>query len=257
MTRRIADPHLRFNAWLVAGAEGELARDLALHASVCGICVPRVAALDLLTAVDTGRASVPVLLRPTFRPAGLRGVGRFVAAFAGVTVAAALIGLAGSQLIELRGAGDGASKADPGETPGQAVLGGTGRSSPTPSQTEPSETPAPSAAASTAEASTPTALATPAPFPAPGSQSTPRPATPRPSASASASASPRPVATPTPVASPVPTPTPTATPTDTPTPEATPTPAPDDCADGIDNDGDTFIDGLDPGCVLDGNEPSA
>jgi hypothetical protein len=226
MTRRIADPHLRFNAWLVAGAEGELARDLALHASVCGICVPRVAALDLLTAVDTGRASVPVLLRPTFRPAGLRGVGRFVAAFAGVTVAAALIGLAGSQLIELRGAGDGASKADPGETPGQAVLGGTGRSSPTPSQTEPSETPAPSAAASTAEASTPTGPATPAPFPAPGSQSTPRPATPRPSASASASASPRPVATPTPVASPVPTPTPTPTPTDTPTPVATPTPTP-------------------------------
>jgi hypothetical protein len=226
MTRRIADPHLRFNAWLVAGAEGELARDLALHASVCGICVPRVAALDLLTAVDTGRASVPVLLRPTFRPAGLRGVGRFAAAFAGVTVAAALIGLAGSQLIELRGAGDGAGKADPGETPGQAVLGGTGQPSPTPSQTEPSVTPAPTAAPSTAEAATPTAPATPAPFQYPGTQSTPRPATPRPSASASASASPRPVATPTPVASPVPTPTPTPIPTDTPTPIPTDTPTP-------------------------------
>jgi hypothetical protein len=40
-----------------------------------------------------------------------------------------------------------------------------------------------------------------------------------------------------------------------PTPDATP--QPDDCEDAVDNDGDTLIDGDDPGCLLDGNEPSA
>lgn len=49
-----------------------------------------------------------------------------------------------------------------------------------------------------------------------------------------------------------------------PSPEPTPTPTPtpdesilDDCANGIDDDGDTFVDGDDPGCALDGNEASA
>jgi hypothetical protein len=32
---------------------------------------------------------------------------------------------------------------------------------------------------------------------------------------------------------------------------------PDDCEDGVDNDGDSLIDVLDPGCLLDGNEASA
>jgi hypothetical protein len=32
---------------------------------------------------------------------------------------------------------------------------------------------------------------------------------------------------------------------------------PDDCEDGVDNDGDSLIDVLDPGCLLDGNEVSA
>jgi hypothetical protein len=72
---------------------------------------------------------------------------------------------------------------------------------------------------------------------------------------------------PTPTPNPIPTPTPQITAEislppgvtpapPTPTPIPTPTP-PDDCEDGVDNDGDLLIDELDPGCILDGNEASA
>jgi len=66
---------------------------------------------------------------------------------------------------------------------------------------------------------------------------------------------------PTPTQPPTPTPAPTLDPTPAPTPEPTPDPTPDpptsNCADGIDNDHDLLIDGLDPGCILDGDELSA
>ncbi|HET6379957.1 MAG TPA: sigma factor-like helix-turn-helix DNA-binding protein [candidate division Zixibacteria bacterium] len=87
--------------------------------------------------------------------------------------------------------------------------------------------------------------------PLPGFDSTP---TPEPSASAA------PVPSGTPTAQPDPTTAPTATPTPEPsTPEPTPTPEPSttpeppatgECADGIDNDDDGFLDLLDPGCLL-------
>ncbi len=227
MTRRSADPHLRFEAWLLAGADGEPARDLALHASVCSVCIPRVAALDLLTAVDTGRAPIPVILGPIAWPAaGLQGVLRFAAAFALVTASAALIGLAGSRLIDLRGL-TGTTTGGVGESPVQGVLGGTGRPSPTPT-VQPSESAAGTAASTSSPGPTPTAAPTPAwPFHTPVPVgSTARPATPRPSASASAVGSVAPSATPTPLESATPTPTPAETPTPAPLPTDTPTPGP-------------------------------
>lgn len=231
MTRRSADPHLRFDAWLMAGADGEPARDLALHASVCGVCIPRVAALDLLTAIDTGRAPIPVILGPVAWPgAGMQTVLRYTAAFAVVTAAAALIGLAGSRLIDLRGV-TGTTNGAVGESPVQGVLGGTGRPSPTPTATlttRPSESAASSAAPTSSPGTTPTAAPTTAsPFRTPAPiGATPRPATPRPSASASAVGSNEPSATPTSVQSATPSPTPLATETPTPVPTDTPTPEP-------------------------------
>ena len=225
MTRRSADPHLRFDAWLLAGADGEPARDLALHASVCSICIPRVAALDLLTAVDAGRAPIPVILGPIAWPAaGIQGVIRYAAAFAVVTTAAALIGLAGSRLIDLRGV-IGTTNGGAGESLVQGVLGGTGGPSTT---SEPQSTEPVMSSAASAEPTPIPAPTAPPPFHTPAA--TARPATPRASASASAVGSIAPSATPTALESATPSPTPLATetptpvPTETPTPEPTPTP---------------------------------
>jgi hypothetical protein len=259
---RPADPHGRFDDWLLAGARGEPARDLALHASLCAACTARISAIDLLTAVDPGRAPMPpFLVGAAGRPiTAVRRASRLVAAFAGVTVAAALIGLAGWRMIDLQRLAERVD-ANAGERPGQAVLGGTGESSQppspaatvaAPSSSEPTATPRPTQAAG--------ASAPPAPQPIlPGA--TPRPSTPRPSLPANPSISVSPSASATPTAAGSPTPTPTAPVTPTPSATATPTPepspGPDDCADGIDNDGDLLIDTLDPGCLLDGNEASA
>jgi hypothetical protein len=238
MSRRAADPHHRFDAWLLGGARGEPARDLALHASLCAACTARIGALDLLTAVDPGRAPLPPSLVGARRPASaLRRVGRYAVAFAGVTLAAALIGVAGWRLIDLRDLAEPVD-ANAGGTPGQAVLGGTGESSrapspeaslAAPSSAEPAATAGPSqAAAATAQPNAPLVNqpgATPRP-------STPRPSTPRPSVSASPSTSvpPSASATSTPAGSPTPTPsasgTPTPSETATPTPAQTPTPEP-------------------------------
>jgi hypothetical protein len=259
MTQRGADPHLRFDEWLLAGAPGEPARDLALHASLCAECTARIAALDLLTAVDPGRASPPPLLVGARRPAGrLRRMGGSTVAFAVVTLAAALISVAGWRLIDLRGLAEPVD-ANAGGSPGQAVLGGTGQSSQAPapegSPAAPSA-PQPDATASPSQAATATAQPVTPPVNQPGA--TPRPSTPRPSASAtpSNSVAPSASASATPTASPTPTPPGSATPDPGPTPTPQPSPGLDDCADLIDNDGDSLIDGLDPGCGLDGDEAS-
>jgi hypothetical protein len=238
MTRHAADPHARFDDWLLAGARGEPARDLALHASLCATCAPRISAIDLLTAVDPGRAPMPRLLVGRAGPVtAVRRAVRLAAAFAGVTVAGALIGLAGWRMIELQGLAERVD-ANARETPGQAVLGGTGESSQTPSPEATVAAPSSSEPAATPPSTqAPAASAPPAPQPIlPGA--TPRPSTPRPSLSASPSisASPSASATPTPAGSATPTPsgsaTPTPseiatpTPTETPTPEPTPTPTP-------------------------------
>jgi hypothetical protein len=239
MTRRAADPHLRFDQWLLAGARGEPPRDLALHASLCTACTARISALDMLAAVDPGRAAQPPSLANARRPVmALRRAGRFAAALAGATLVVALVGLAGWRLVELRGLAERVD-ANASETPGQAVLGGTGESAETASP-EGSVASSTEAAATATASPTQTAGATAQPAPPPVTRpvATARPATPRPSASASPSPSPAPSAsaTPTPAGSatpapsgpetPTPSPTTTPTATATPTPEPTPTPSP-------------------------------
>ena len=230
MTRRAADPHERFDQWLLTGARGEPARDLALHASLCAACTARISALDLLTSIDAGRATMPPSLAGARRPVTtLRRAGRFAAAFAGVTVAATLIGLATWRMMDLQGLADRVD-ANAGETPGQAVLGGTGESSQPPSAEG-------SAASTSSMEPAGTAAPTPPPTSPPLIQPgpAPRPVTPRPTVSASPSASVTPSAsgttptgspTPTPSESETPTPSPTPTPTLTETPTPSPTPSP-------------------------------
>jgi hypothetical protein len=205
------DPHQRFGEWLLAGAPGEPARDLALHASVCPGCMARVAALDLLAAVDTGRARPPssAALRRKPAPSG-RGAMRYAEAFFGAIILAGLVGL-GARVIDLR-ALTGPAGANPEGTPTQAVLGGTGRPSltPEPSASESGES---TASASPTNAVTPTSVPQPVNPPA----ATVRPATPTPS-TAAPTPGPTPTATPTSAE--------TATPTVEPTPSDSPTPTP-------------------------------
>ena len=95
----------------------------------------------------------------------------------------------------------------------------------------------------------PTVAPTPAPTPPPTPVPTPVP-TPAPT--------PPPTPDPTPVPTPAPTPPPTPDPTPVPTPDPTPEPPPpDNCADGIDNDGDLLVDLIDPGCLLADDENAA
>lgn len=139
MSRRSAivpeDPHARFNAWLIDGAHGDLPRDVLIHAAYCDDCRRGVAALDALSLVDLGSASMPPALRqpaPAARPAPaiaarvLAASGLVVAVTGGVLVATGTVPLPAGQ--------------GPGETPVQQVLGGTGRPSPT---LAPSPTPTP------------------------------------------------------------------------------------------------------------------
>ena len=227
-----SDPHLRFDEWLLAGARGEPARDLALHASVCPDCVARIVALDMLAAVDPGLAPLPPSAALRLRPArGRRGVGYYAGAFAVLAIAAVLTGLVGLQFIDLH-ALTGTAGADVDATPAQGVLGGTGQPSPTP-------IPRPSgrAAASgvSSASSEPADTPTPVPQPPVAPAATPRPATPEP-------ATPAPTPNATPVATAAPTPTVTPTPTPAPLPQ---------CSDLIDNDSDGYIDflGGDPQCT--------
>jgi hypothetical protein len=261
MTRRAAEPHERFDEWLLSGARGEPARDLALHASLCPACTARIRALDLLMAVDAGRAPRPLSLVGARRPAGaLRRMGLAAVALGGVTLAAALIGVASWRLIDLQGLAEPVDE-NAGATPAQAVLGGTGESSQAPSPEASSAAPSSAEPAATAtggpsQAAAATVQPTSPPVNQPGA--TPRPSTARPSVSASSptSVAPSPSPTSTPTGSPTPTPPGSATPDPAPTPTPQPSAGPDDCADGIDNDGDLLIDGLDPGCLLDGDEAS-
>ena len=231
MKGRAADPHLRFDEWLLTGARGEPARDLALHASLCAACTANISALDLLSSVDPGRATLPPSLAGARRRVTtLRRAGRIAAAFAGVTVAAALIGLASWRMIDLLSLAERVD-ANAGDTPGQAVLGGTGGSSQPPSAAATSST-EPDAAGGSPSAGSPTPQPNVPPIAQPGA--TPRPVTPRPSASASPSTSVAPSAsanptltessTPTPPGSPTLSETATPTPTETPTPSPTPSP---------------------------------
>ncbi|MEX1072384.1 MAG: fibronectin type III domain-containing protein [Chloroflexota bacterium] len=217
----MTEAHDRFREWLAAGAEGEPARDLAVHASVCAACRQSMAALDLLTIVDPGRAGGPSTEFVSAR-AGLAGAGRLTTAIAGAVLGAVIVGIGASQLIALTRSGPGGPVAQASTTPDQGLLGATqtpGTTDPVPSGNE-----SPGIELTPASTAGP-AGATPRPTPrstpgsTPGSTAVPTSsATPSPGSSASSSPSSAPTPTPTPTPTPVPTPVPTPTPTPTPAP---------------------------------------
>lgn len=94
------EAHRRFQEWLLTGAEGDPARDLALHASVCPSCQKSIAALDLLAIVDPGLAAMPAAATLAARGGMLR-TQRLAGAAAGVIFSAVILGIGASQLISL------------------------------------------------------------------------------------------------------------------------------------------------------------
>jgi len=235
------EAHRRFREWLTGGAEGDPPRDVAVHASVCAECSSWIAALDLLSAVDTGKASMPA--EPVGREHSRLVVGVRLAGATAVLFSAAILGVGVSQLIGVSHPNGPVAQASP--TPDQNVLGETATPQPSP----------PSAAPTPQDTLTP--LGTPFPTPPLGATPAPTPywtyfppyPTPYPTPFATPFATP--TGQPTPVPTAVPTPVPTAVPTPVPTLEPTPvpTPVPAACADGLDNDGDTLIDMADPECT--------
>ena len=126
------EAHRRFHAWLIAGAEGDPPRDLAVHASVCAGCQRSIDALDLLAGVNTGLASMPA--EPIGRERGRLAVAGRLAGATAVLFSAAILGVGGSQLIGMsRHTNGGVAQAS--STPNQNVLGGTATAQPTPEAT--------------------------------------------------------------------------------------------------------------------------
>jgi hypothetical protein len=231
------DLHALFTAWLEGGAVGDPARDAAVHAAHCVRCRAAMMALDHLSSVDVGRASLPPSRGLAPERAGPLASTRLVAAAASGLVVVAAAGWIGIGAIAPGLLGPGT----PGTSTDQEVLGGFGAGSAIAHQT-----PAASLGGITSESdsATPEAgSATAVPSSTPAGNATPVfVATP-----VATQAQPPPTSAPASVRA---TATPTASPTKAPTPSpATPTPEPPlpQCSDGIDNDGDTLIDfGLDP-----------
>ncbi|HYI66241.1 MAG TPA: hypothetical protein VEW95_04920 [Candidatus Limnocylindrales bacterium] len=259
---RTPELHERFADWLTArpaGSDEDPPRDLALHAAGCDRCLRSAAAVDTLQAVDVGAAALPPLRIEALRDErrGLPRLARFAVAGAALVLVAGSVAIGSSWLGGIRPI----ESAEQRTTPGEGILAGapsateTPRPTPTATTTpSPSRRPSASASASASEEPTDDPVAPTFANPQPTYQP---PSTPPPTAVPTGAPSPTPAPTRTasPTSTPAPTPVPTPPPTPAPTPTASPTP--DDCADGIDNDGDTFIDGLDPGCILSGNEIDA
>ena len=208
----MSDLHDRLADWLGAGAPGEPARDVALHASACQTCLGRIAALDALADIDLGGAPIP----PTAAGQAVSSA-ILVRALIGTTAVAVLtVGIvAGSGLMPPRVPADGATASTTPPTPGGGVLAGEGApSTPSPTTDNPDASAAPTRAAPSAEA-------TPGPV---GGGSGPVAGGPVPAGT------PPPRATPSnepPVTPPPPTPSPRGLPPPPiPTPTAQPTPTP-------------------------------
>jgi hypothetical protein len=196
------EPHARFSAWLASGAQGQPARDLALHASVCPDCTRAITALDLLGRIDLDGAPMPSWAGAGEESGGLLRATRFAAAAAGVMLVAVVVGIGASQLI--LGARASGEVAFGSETPGQGLLGGAG--TPAASPTPPS---------SSIDADTPTPSPSQGPVGTPFVLPTARP-TPRPTPTPTRTPRPTPIAT----ASSVETPSPPPSPSDTGSPSA-------------------------------------
>ncbi len=142
----MSDLHDRLAAWLGAGALGEPARDVALHASACQTCLGRIAALDALADIDLGVAPIP----PTASGQAVSSA-ILVRALIGTTAVAVLtVGIvAGSGLMPPSVPADGATASTAPPTPGGGVLAGEGA----PSTPSPSTTDNPDASASPSQGS--------------------------------------------------------------------------------------------------------
>lgn len=253
---RTREPHERFAEWLAARgnrADEDPPRDLALHAAGCERCLRAATAMDTLRLIDVGAVTLP----PLRVVVNGDGCGKLVRVARYAVAATALVLLAGSMAIGSSWLGAIRPTDSTGLRPttGEGVLAGVPSTSATPRPTPTasaslSARPSPSARASDAPADDPApTFANPDPTFQPPP---PPPPTVAPTVAPSATPVPTRTAAPTPTSPP--TPIPTSTP---PPPTPTPTPTLDDCEDGIDNDGDLLVDGLDPGCVLDGDEVSA
>jgi hypothetical protein len=204
------DPHQRFAAWLETITDEDPPRDLAVHAAVCAGCQQRIAAIDMLTAIDPALAGTPEW-RSVPTSGWLQTTGRGAVVVGGVAALMAA-GIGSWRLLQ---ASDLLGPAV--ASPTQAVLGGTGGPEPTPSAS-PSPPPA-TVDPTTSEA--PTQQPTAAP-PVVVPQPTPPPVQPTAQPTVRATATPRPTQSPAPTQAP--TPPPTAAPTPEPSPEPTPTP---------------------------------
>lgn len=239
------DLHARLEDWIVGGAEGDPPRDVALHASTCDECLRLVAAFESLVAIDVGAAPAA----PAWRAAATDGprTGAIRLAVGGVAavllVASALVA-APDGIVEPARSPVAAETSPP--SIGGDVLSGVPTDEPTNEPADPSPTPR------RTERPSPTGQPTndevvPVPtFP-------PAIAPPLPAATAAPVVTPVPTIAPTPAPTPPPPPPPPPTPTAVPTVVPTP-PPPDDCANGLDDDLDGFIDDADLGCVLTGDE---
>jgi hypothetical protein len=197
------DPHGRFAAWLLADADEDPPRDLAVHASLCTDCQLEIAAFDMLTGIDLSRAGMPPP-RALARTSRLGTAGRVAVAVSGAAAVAA-IGVGSWRLAEAGGLGAGPAS----EPPTQAVLGNTGHPESLPAQSPSTGNPA------TSEESAHSSSPSPSDAASAGSGVVPL--------------APPPAATPRPTTAPSKTPRPSiivATPTPAPTPQVTPSPVP-------------------------------
>jgi hypothetical protein len=213
------DPHRRFAEWLETHTEEDPPRDLAVHAAVCAACQQRIAALDMLTAIDPAAAGIPPQQALATR-GWLRTTGR-AAVMVGGLAALLAVGIGSWRLIQAS-----ALLGPAIESPTQAVLGGTGLPEPTPTTSVlPTESPStveptpsqPGGTERPPEGTPPPIIVQP----------TPPPVVPTVQPTVRQTATPRPTRTPAPTQAPTPPPTPPPTPTpEPPTPEPTPTPKP-------------------------------
>lgn len=223
--------HDDFAAWLIDGARGDPARDVAVHASACPDCLRIASAHDALVRIDPGGASAPsappiAAAGRLRRPSWILRVG----ASAGAVLLATIVGIAASgTLIRLPTA---APVGEPTPSPRGAVLGEAGGATPLAADTRSpqrssSATERPSPGATTDAAPLPGAPPVVVPPPPAGQPGPPAPLptpTPTPAATSPSSA---PSTTPSPSVSPPPSPSPTIA---TDSPAATPSPCESDCS---------------------------
>jgi hypothetical protein len=217
--RRTDDPHRRFRDWLLAGADEDLPRDVAVHAYVCADCQLSTAALDMLYATDLPLAGPPPLRAAA--PAVRHPMRRVALATGGAVAVTAVAVVATGALRLPTGILLGGGSASPSGPRTQEVLGNTGEpeASPTSGDPTPPSSSQPSRRPATPGASVPPGTQAPTfiPIVTPVATQTARP---------SVSGPPRPTpATPAPTASPTVAPTPTP-PEPTPEPTVTETPSP-------------------------------